>query len=141
MINLFCFSGDVTDEILKAGTANSLRVLGGNDPITYRVRMPADSGVVAMRSRGNCVLGSGIWAQVTNYVVTTTGDSGLVEHSILVEDRARNRLRTSITQLSEGVRSALIASLYAQTPLTTTILAPEREAAAEACKPYLHNET
>lgn len=116
VINLFYFSGTTTADVIKLGTDHTLRGLGVDAPITYRVTMPAGLGVAATRSRGIAPLGPRLWVQVTNYLVTTAAGSGLIEHTLLVQARARDQLRSDVQQLSESVQTALLTGIREQTP-------------------------
>ncbi len=108
--------GAVTDGLVEGGADRTLRDLGADAPITYRLTMPAELGVIATRTRGIVILGARLWTQVTNYVVPSAGDSALIEHTIMINVRARKYLRPDVTQLRESVRSALITSICAQRP-------------------------
>lgn len=143
VINLLRFNGSMPDGLVQAHADRALRDLGADAPITYRVTMPSDVGVIATRSRGIAVIGTRLWVQVTNYVVPGASDSGLIEHTILVDARTREHLKPDVAQLTESVRSALIASICAQRPphpdrniaceVRTTLSAKSRRRLEEEC--------
>lgn len=125
IINLFRFSDTATDDVVDEGADCALRDLGAATPITYRLTMPPESGIVATRSRGTTVLGVRLWVQVTNYLVTSGGDNGLIEHTLLIRATARDQLKSQISLLSNSVRSALMTSVLAQ--------AVPNDASAQSC--------
>jgi hypothetical protein len=111
VINLFQFSGSATADLIERGSDCTLRDLGVSAPITYRLTMPPESGIVATRSRGATVLGVRLWGQVTNYLVTSGSVSGLVEHTLLIRATVRDQLKAEINLLSDTVRSSLVTSV------------------------------
>lgn len=113
VLNLFRFTGTPPDNVVADSADRTLKDLGANAPLTYRMTMPPGLGIVAMRSRGVIVVGPRrLWGQVTNFVVTTPGEGALIEHTILIDARARARLAPDITLLSDSVRKALLASVH-----------------------------
>ncbi|WP_131816322.1 hypothetical protein [Mycolicibacterium porcinum] len=113
VLNLFRFTGTPPETVVADSADLTLKDLGVDAPITYRMTMPAGLRIVAIRSRGTAVIGPRrLWGQVTNFLVTTTGDSALIEHTILIDAEARARLAQDITQLGDSVRKALLASLH-----------------------------
>lgn len=111
VINLFRFSGKATKDLVDEGADCTLRDLGVAAPITYRLTMPPESGIVTTRSRGTTAIGVRLWAQVTNYLVTSGGDNGLIEHTLLIRAPARDRLKAEVSLLSNTLRSSLMTSV------------------------------
>ncbi|TGB44628.1 hypothetical protein [Mycolicibacterium peregrinum] len=114
VLNLFRFTGTPPARVVSNSADRTLKDLGANEPITYRMTMPPGLGIVAMRSRGTTAVAAlrRLWVQVTNFVVTTAGDSALIEHTVLIDARSRTRLAPDITLLGDSVRRALLASIH-----------------------------
>lgn len=112
VLNLFRFSGTAPDNVVRDSADRTLQDLGVVAPFTHRITMPPGLGIVATRSRGIATIGQQrLWVQVTNFMVTTSGDGALIEHTILVPARSRTRLAADIRQLGDGVRLALLTSV------------------------------
>ena len=118
VINLLRFSGTVSDDVIENGAGRALRSLGVNEPITYRIRMPAEVNVIATRSRGTLSRGTRLWIQVSDFVVRSDGGGGLVEHTILINAQARRHLKSDVAQLTESVHSALVTNISSPRPRT-----------------------
>ena len=121
VINLYQFSGSATADLIEQGADCTLRDLGVSAPITYRITMPPELGIVATRSRGATVLGVRLWGQVTNYLVKSGSVSGLIEHTLLIRTTVRGQLKAEISLLSDTVRSSLITSVRTQAARRQTV--------------------
>lgn len=113
VINLFRFGGTVPADVIEFGAGSTLRALGVEHPLAYRVTMPVELGVTAIRSRSSVQLDARLWVQVTNYVVTngSGSGSGLIEHTVLIQAKARERLRSDVAQSSKSIEASHATSI------------------------------
>lgn len=113
-LSLFQFTGIPPDGVVAECNECTLRDLGAEGVTTYPLSAPRRPGVFAVRSSGYfTAAGRRLWAQYSTYVAASnsSGEGRLVAECIFAGADARARLRDDITELSDGVHSAFLATI------------------------------
>ena len=128
-ISVFQFSGHVPADVIEAHNDKALRDLHAESVTTYRLDVPSDAAVTAVRSTGYfTAMGKRGWGQCTTYVegARRTGVGLLIEQVIFVDAAWRARLREDIAELADTVHEAFLTYLDTvgddiDSPLTTEV--------------------
>ena len=112
VLNLYRVPGTVPEALVLDNADRTLCDSGADDIHTYRVDTPPRYGLIATRASGTLRIGPRtVHSHYNYYVVNTAAGGALIEQAILVGGDAHPVLSAEVTELTENLYRALLASI------------------------------